>query len=175
VCLQQADTASIESCSSSDKLFHHASNSSVYSTSHGGMTRIYLQRHVSVNTFKGIVGPSSRALDADYFGMPAGMRSNPLAARRIDVAFPRHFSPEAPDSPPAFGLDQHPQGLFHGGPLCTSAADAHRFTHQLLVNIDVRAHIQMFSIALRETRSRCDPSGCYLVHDAEMTKSCSIF
>jgi hypothetical protein len=71
-------------------------------------------------------------------GSAAGGASRPSAL--VQIAAPRDFPPQAPDPRLAACLDKQPQGTVYNGALGAFAAGAHRFAHQVIIDIDVRAH-----------------------------------
>lgn len=65
---------------------------------------------------------------------------NAIEPRSVQVTFPGHLASESTKTGLAAGLNQQSQGFFHRRALGFRAAASHRLPHQLVVDVDVRAH-----------------------------------
>jgi hypothetical protein len=59
----------------------------------------------------------------------------------VQIAAPHDFPAQAPDPRLTTGLDKQPQGTVYNGALGAFTGGAHRFPHQAIIDIDVRAHL----------------------------------
>jgi hypothetical protein len=58
----------------------------------------------------------------------------------MQVPAPPDFAAQAPYACLSSGLDQKPQTTLNNGTFGTLAARAHRLSHQVIVNINIRPH-----------------------------------
>jgi len=63
-----------------------------------------------------------------------------IEPRCVQVTFPGHSASESTKTGLAAGLNQQSQCFFHNRALRLRAAASHRLPHQLVVDVDVRAH-----------------------------------
>ena len=85
-----------------------------------------------------VVDPNSAVDDSHDVGQLA---KNTSSSTRFKVAFPGHLAAPFANARLALGPDQQVQRLFDHGPLGRLLAGAHRLRHQLVVDIDVGAHV----------------------------------
>src|SRR5947208_2495593 len=58
----------------------------------------------------------------------------------VQIATPRDFPAQTPNACLTAGLDEQPQRTLDNGALGAFAAGTHRFTHQIIIDVDVRTH-----------------------------------
>jgi hypothetical protein len=82
-----------------------------------------------------VIDPDRRVDDDD-----GRLLRDAALARSIQVAFPRHLSPQLPHAALAARLNQQTQTLLDRRALGWRAAAAHGLIHQVVIDVDVGAH-----------------------------------